>query len=137
MAAGGWAAYGSKLAEATAKTTTTATATTTTTAAKETAKEVAKERTSLWPAANGSKTVISGIEYTTHALERMQPIGTIMKGAEIFSRGVPLSVVENAIKWGKITSGNTAGEAVRTFGNIRVITNPAGTKVISVIKLGH
>lgn len=55
----------------------------------------------------------------------------------MFSRGVPPSVVENAIKFGKITPGNSAAEVVRTFENVRVITNPAGTKVISVIKLGH
>lgn len=67
----------------------------------------------------------------------MQPVNTIMKGTEMFSRGVPPSVVENAIKFGKITPGNSAAEVVRTFENVRVITNPAGTKVISVIKLGH
>jgi RHS repeat-associated protein len=98
---------------------------------------VAEEGASLWPAASGGRTVINGIEYTTHALERMQPVGTIMKGTEMFSRGVPPSVVENAIKFGTVTSGNTAAEVVRTFENVRVITNPTGTKVISVIKLGH
>jgi hypothetical protein len=92
---------------------------------------------SLWPAASGGRTSINGIEYTTHALERMQPVGTIMKGKTSFSRGVPPSAVENAIKYGKVTRGNTASEVVRTFGNIQVVTNPGGTRVISVIKLGH
>lgn len=60
-----------------------------------------------------------------------------MKGTSSFSRGVPPSVVENAIKYGKVTPGNTAGEVIRTFENVRVITNPQGTRVISVIKTGH
>jgi hypothetical protein len=91
----------------------------------------AKTSTSLWPAASGGRTVINGIEYTTHTLERMQPVGTIMKGATSYSRGIPPSVVENAVKFGKITPGNTAAEVVR------VITNPAGTRVISVFKIGN
>jgi hypothetical protein len=97
----------------------------------------AKGLMTLWPAAKDGKTVINGIEYSIHALERMQPVGTIMKGTEMFSRGVPPSVVENVIKFGKVTPGNSAAEVVRTFENVRVITNPEGTRVISVIKLGH
>ena len=92
---------------------------------------------SLWPAASGGRTVINGIEYTTHALERMQPVGTIIQGKNLFSRGVPPSVVEHAIKFGKVTPGNTAAEVVRTFENVRVITNPQGTRVITVIKTGN
>jgi hypothetical protein len=60
-----------------------------------------------------------------------------MKGATSYSRGIPPSVVENAIKFGKVTPGNTAAEVVRTFENVRVITNPAGTRVISVFKVGN
>ena len=97
----------------------------------------AKTSTSLWPAASGGRTFINGIEYTTHALERMQPVGTIMKGATSYSRGIPPSIVENAVKFGKITPGNTTAEVVRTFYNVRVITNPAGTRVISVFKIGN
>ncbi len=97
----------------------------------------AKGSMKLWPAASNGRTVINGIEYTTHALERMQPVGTIMKGDKVFSRGIPPSVVENAIKFGQVTRGNTAAEVVRTFENVRVITNPQGTRVISVIKMGH
>jgi hypothetical protein len=100
-------------------------------------KVAAKTGTSLWPAASEGRTVINGIEYTTHALERMQPVGTIMKGTTSVSRGVPPSIVENTIKFGKVTPGNTAAEVVRTFDNVRVITNPEGTRVISVIKIGN
>ena len=67
----------------------------------------------------------------------MQPIGTIMKGSELVSRGVPVSAVENAIKYGTETNGNTAAEVVRTFENVRVITNSEGTRVFLVIKLEH
>jgi hypothetical protein len=67
----------------------------------------------------------------------MQPVGTIMKGSEIVSRGIPVSAVENSIKYGTVTNGNTDAEVVRTFENVRVITNPEGTRVFSVIKLGH
>jgi RHS repeat-associated protein len=92
---------------------------------------------SIWPAASRGKTIINGIEYTIHALERMQPVGTIMDGTKLFSRGIPPSVVENAIKYGTVTQGKTTAEVVRTFENVRVITNPAGTKVITVYKLGR
>lgn len=96
-----------------------------------------KTSTSLWPAASVGRTVINGIEYTTQALERMQPVGAIMKGATSYSRGIPPSVVENEVKFGKIISGNTAAEIVWTFDNVRAITNPAGTRVISVFKIGN
>lgn len=99
-------------------------------------RNVVKEMT-LWPAASGGRSIINGIEYTAHALERMQPVGTIMKGTASFSRGVPPSVIENAIKYGVVTEGRTAAEVVRTFENVKVITNREGTRVISVIKLGH
>ena len=92
--------------------------------------------TSLWPAASGGRTVINGIEYTFHALERMQPVGTVFKNGAPFSRGVPPSAVANAVKHGTVAPGNSASEVVRTFENVRVITNPAGPRVISVIKTG-
>jgi hypothetical protein len=96
-----------------------------------------KAITSIWPVASNGRTFINGIQYTTHALERMQPVGTIVKGTEMVSRGVPVSVVENAINYGTVTSGNTAAEVVRTFENIRVVTNPLGTRVITVINKSY
>jgi hypothetical protein len=86
----------------------------------------------LWPAANNGRIIINGIEYTTHALERMQPMGTIIKGKELYSRGLPPSVIENAIKNGTVSAGNTLDEVVRTFENVKVVTNPSGNKVITV-----
>jgi len=66
----------------------------------------------------------------------MQAVGTIMKGKNVFSCGIPPSEVENAIKFGKVTKGNTPREVIRTFENIKVITNPGGTHVISVMTKG-
>lgn len=93
--------------------------------------------TSLWPAASNGRTIINGIEYTSHALERMQPVGTIIQGNVLFSRGIPPSVVENAVRYGRATPGRTINEVVHTFENVRVVTNVEGTRVITVIKLGH
>ena len=62
---------------------------------------------------------------------------SIMDGATSFNRGILQFVVENAIKYGTVTKENTAAEAVRTFENVRVITNPQSTRVISVMKSGH
>ena len=95
---------------------------------------LAKEGLTLWPAASGGRTTINGIEYTVHALERMQPVGTIIQNGVMESRGLPVSVIENAIKFGKVSPGNTSAEVVRTFENVRVVTNPAGTRVITVMK---
>lgn len=93
----------------------------------------------LWPAASAGRTTINGLEYTAHALDRMQPVGTIMNGVSSFSRGVPPSVVENAItiKYGTKSAGNSAAEVVHIFENVKVVTNRQGSRVISVIKLGH
>ncbi len=91
---------------------------------------------SLWPAASGGEATINGITYTIHALERMQPVGTIIKNGALFSRGVPVSVVENAIANGVKTPGKYGG-LVHTFENVRVVTNGVASRVWTVIKLGH
>ena len=90
-----------------------------------------------WPSASSGKQIINGVEYTTHALERMSPRGLIQKGTEIVSRGVPPSAVENAIKFGIKSPGNTSTEMVHIFANVRVVTNAEGTKVITVITTGR
>lgn len=99
--------------------------------------QVAKSGAQLtWPSASGGLSIINGIEYTTHALERMSPRGLIQSGTEIISRGVPTSVVENAIKFGSKTQGNTCREVIHVFENIRVITDLNEKTVITVIKTG-
>jgi len=52
------------------------------------------------------------------------------------SRGIPPSVIENAINFGKKIPGNTSEEIVHIFENIRVVTNSNATKVITVISVG-
>ncbi len=68
----------------------------------------------------------------------MAPRGLIQKGSrEGLVEGVPPSVVENAIKFGAKSPGNTAREIVHTFENVRVVTNPEATRVITVITTGR
>jgi len=75
--------------------------------------------------------------YTEHALERMAPRGLIHDGTEMVSRGVPPSVVENALKFGSKSQGNTSNEIVHTFENVRVVTNKEGSRIITVITTGR
>jgi len=95
------------------------------------------EATTLWAGPGSGRVIIRGIEYTEHALERMAPRGLIQKGAEMMSRGVPPSVVENAIKNGVKSAGNQPGTIVHVFENLRVVTNMAGNRVITVITTGR
>lgn len=90
-----------------------------------------------WPSPSNGRSVVNGIEYTTHALERMAPRGLIQSGTEVVSRGVPPSVVENAINFGTKKIGNTPQEIVHIFENIRVVTNLDSNKVITVIIAGR
>ena len=90
----------------------------------------------LWPAASAGEASINGIKYGVHALERMQPVGTIMKDGVSFARGVPPSVVEHAIKYGAQAPAKY-GRIQYTFENVRVIGNAAGDYVWTVIKMGH
>lgn len=95
-----------------------------------------QESVKLWPSAAQGRQVINGIEYSTHALERMAPRGLIQKGNEVYSRGVPPSVVENAIKFGAKSQGNTANEVVYIFEGVRVVTNADSTRIITVYAKG-
>lgn len=91
---------------------------------------------SLWPSPGGSK-LVDGIKYTDHALKRMAPVGLLQKGNQIVSRGVTPSVVKHAIQNGAKSSGNRPGTVVHTFENVRVVTNKAADRVITVIKTGR
>lgn len=66
----------------------------------------------------------------------MAPYGLIQKGKEMYSRGVPPSVVEHAIKFGVKSPGNTPQEIVHVFENVKVVTNLDATRVVTVIKKG-
>ncbi len=91
----------------------------------------------LWPSATNSNRVINGIEYTKHSLERMSPRGLIHLDTELYSRGIPPSIVENAINIGTKIPGNSPNEIVHIYENVRVVTNPEGSKVITVITTGR
>ncbi len=82
-----------------------------------------------WPSQFAGSQVINGITYTGHALERMEPVG-------FGGRGIPPSVVENAIKYGEKTVGKS-GEIIHTYENVTVATNQTSDVVFTVYKTGH
>jgi len=49
----------------------------------------------------------------------MTPVGVIMDGNFIYTRGVPLSAAENAIKYGSKALGNDGG-IIHTYENVVV-----------------
>ena len=53
------------------------------------------------------------------------------------SRGVPPSVVENAIKYGSKMPGNMADTVVHVYENVTVVTNLTYDVVITVINTAH
>ena len=84
----------------------------------------------LWPGRPAADQVINGVLYWGHALERMAP--------EAFGgRGVPVSVVENALRYGKAIPSEVPGRVLHIFGNVTVVTNLAGDEVVTVIKTGR
>lgn len=91
----------------------------------------------LWPSPSNKPQIINNIEYVPHAVERMAPHGLIQNGIEIVSRGIPPSVVENAIKFGIKIPGNKPNTIVHIFENVKVVTNSENTRVITVITTGR
>jgi hypothetical protein len=85
---------------------------------------------SCWPGPENGRQIINGLEYTIHALERMMPSGLT---ADLFSRGIPPSVVENVLEFGTSELGNTPGTLVWTLENIQIVTDDTGTLIITVI----
>ena len=94
---------------------------------------VAPAAVRLWPAPSAGPVVINGLEYTTHALARMAPVGLIQQGERLFSRGVPPSVIENAVEFGRRVPG-APGTVKHLFENVVVVTDAAITRVITVWK---
>jgi RHS repeat-associated protein len=74
--------------------------------------------------AKNKPTTINGVEFTGHALDQMQARGVIS----------PTAVID-VVEYGMKTPGNSPGEVVHQSldGSLKVITNTAGTKVITVI----
>ena len=59
---------------------------------------------SLWPGPEAGRQIIDGLEYTEHAVTQMMTKGLLFDEAALgttnqASRGVPPSVVENAIQF--------------------------------------
>lgn len=84
----------------------------------------------LWPAAQKGGTIINGLKYSGEALSRMEPVG-------FGGRGVPPSVVQNALEYGNKTPGNLPGRIVSQYENVKVVANETLDTIITVIKTGH
>ena len=95
---------------------------------------------SYWPSPEQGRQVIRGVNYSTEALRRMAPVGSqwLDPVRQIFvaGRGVPPSVVENAILYGETTVVSTV-EVKIVYENVTVFLNPLTNLVITVIKTGH
>lgn len=98
-------------------------------------------KTSLWPGPGTGRIVQNGIEYSEHALVRMMPKGLVFKENEFMgtigefaSRGIPPSVVENAIQYGEQTIGKQPGTIMHTYDNIKVVTDILTKRVITVMQ---
>ena len=104
----------------------------------------------VWDMTKGGKT-INGRWYSEHSLERMAPDTPqvraelearaldkgLQRGTEAFNkyvdpRGIPPSVIDDAIQNGTRTAGKTAGTWVYEGGDVRVIVNNSGG-VVTVI----
>jgi RHS repeat-associated protein len=72
------------------------------------------------PRGTNAPATINGRQYTGHALDQMQ------------SRGIPSSVVEDAIQNGIKSPGNTSGTTVNLGPDVKVVTNSSGG-VVTVI----
>ena len=83
-----------------------------------------------WPSAGSGSQIINGIEYSVHALERMSPVG-------LGGRGMPPSVVENAINYGtQVLSKYDPTAKIFTYENANVVYNFVTNVVITVYKGG-
>lgn len=63
----------------------------------------------------------------------MAPRGLIQSGTEVVSRGVPPSVVENAVRYGSKATGNKPGSLVHVYENVTVVTDALMKQVRTVI----
>jgi RHS repeat-associated protein len=90
----------------------------------------AAQEINSWPSPWQGRQIINGIEYTVHALERMMPSG-------IGGRGIPPSVVENAIRYGTTQPGREPGTIVHIYENVMVVTDALNQLVITVIRTSH
>jgi hypothetical protein len=85
---------------------------------------------SLWPSPWDGRQIINGITYTYHALESMMPPG-------FGGRGVPPSVVQNALNFGVQSPGSQPNTVRYTYENVVVVWNYVQNWVVTVWKTGH
>jgi hypothetical protein len=85
---------------------------------------------SSWAAPWEGRVMQNGITYSIHALERMMPVG-------LGGRGIPPSVVQNAIEYGDRSYGDFPNVVKIVYANVTVIYNTLTNTVITVIKTGH
>jgi hypothetical protein len=83
-----------------------------------------------WPGPGEGSQTINGIVYSSHALDRMMPVG-------LGGRGVPPLVVQNTLINGEIRSSIVVDRLIFTYENVRVIYDTNAGLVISVIKIGR
>ena len=90
-----------------------------------------------WPSPENGSTILNGVEYSEHALARMAPKGNkfVQKSGDVIEgRGIPPSVVENAIKNGSKTPSYD-NAVLHAYQNVKVVTNQSFDKVRSVITI--
>ncbi|MDR3577814.1 MAG: RHS repeat-associated core domain-containing protein [Anaerolineaceae bacterium] len=85
---------------------------------------------SPWPDSWDGRQIINGITYSIHALDQMSPVDS-------GGRGVPPSVVENALNFGVEFLTKDNGIVKYTYDNVVVVWNNIENVVVTVIKTGH
>jgi RHS repeat-associated protein len=86
--------------------------------------------TTPWPDPWSGPQTVNGINYSQHALDRMAPVG-------LGGRGIPPSVVENALNFGTSAPAKEPGVMKVLFDNVQVIWNYVDNIVVTVIRTGH
>lgn len=93
------------------------------------------------PPADRGQVIINNVRYAWHALARMAPVGTRwwdpVKRVYIEGRGVPTSVVQNAILYGQRIAADAPDKIWLVYENVNVLMNTATNTVITVLKTSH
>jgi hypothetical protein len=88
-----------------------------------------------WPGPEGGNQIINGIEYADHVLARMAPKGyeyIDAAGRTVEGRGIPTTVVENAMQFGKKIVQEGGEKIMHAYDDVRVITNKTLDRVVTV-----
>ena len=85
---------------------------------------------SLWPSPWNGRQIVNGINYSVHALEQMMPVG-------LGGRGIPPSVIENALNVGVQSAGSQPDTMRYTIDNVVVVWNYVENLVVTMWRTGH